>query len=441
MRILLITHRFPPALGGVESWAEALATGLTGHGHDVLVFSRDDSAPASHASFTVREEQRGSHRLKLLSHRHADERRFRDSWHDPRLREPLLEAIRDFRPDLIHIAHNDGWGVVPFRLADEVGLPTVVTLHDYKWVCARGQMVRPPGLRCERVEEDLCVRCVDHQIVSIPARSLLRSALGGRLESRGSALDDRRPVEARSEPGRTARHRWRSRQRALLAALRSADLVTAPSRFVAERLQQEGLDREIQVIPNGMGPPTEHEELEKRSKTRSRTGPLRVGVFGRPHPSKGFDFLATAFQSLPEGAASLELHGVTGTELAGTLPPQVEACGHYAPEEVAQRMAGVDVVAIPSLWDENHPMVAVEALRARRPLVVSDLGGLPELVRHDVDGWVVPAGNAEAWGEQLALLAADPQRVERCRRALPAPHSAASMAGEFEKAYLQLGPG
>jgi glycosyltransferase involved in cell wall biosynthesis len=83
-------------------------------------------------------------------------------------------------------------------------------------------------------------------------------------------------------------------------------------------------------------------------------------------------------------------------------------------------------------------MVATEAARARRPLLVSDRGGLPELVQDGLTGWVVAAGAAEAWAEQLALLAADPTRVRRAAEALPVPRTAAEMAAEFLGVYEGL---
>jgi glycosyltransferase involved in cell wall biosynthesis len=465
VRLLLITHRFAPALGGVEAWAEQLAGGLNGLGHEVVVLSRDDgaNAPAEAAGsaadrggaagppYGTHDETRGALRIRWVKQQHKDERSFTESWNNPAMRAVAATAIRDFSPDVVHIAHNDGWGVTPFRAADEAGLPVVVTLHDYKWICARGQMVRPGGDRCERTEEDLCVRCIDRQLAAVPARGVLRRLLGARGQSALGERDGLRVVENRPDPGARARALWRRRQRGLMAALGGADRVTSPSQFVADRLAAEGLVREVLVIPNGSGttattapdnghwPGPKHASSSgRRQATVGAPGPLRIGVFGRPHPTKGLDSLITAFTALPTGSAELHLHGAIASDLADPVPPGVFLGGRYAPSEVAARMATVDLVAIPSLWDENHPMVATEALHARRPLVVSNLGGLPELVVPDVSGWVLPAGDAEAWAEQLALLAADPARVRRAQEALEAPRSAADMAAEFEQLYLEL---
>ena len=82
-------------------------------------------------------------------------------------------------------------------------------------------------------------------------------------------------------------------------------------------------------------------------------------------------------------------------------------------------------------------MVAVEALAARKPLLVSDRGGLPELIDAG-SGWVLPAGNPEAWGEHLALLAADPARVQAVARELPPSRSGKMMASDFEALYAEL---
>jgi glycosyltransferase involved in cell wall biosynthesis len=228
-----------------------------------------------------------------------------------------------------------------------------------------------------------------------------------------------------------------------MAALGGADRVTSPSQFVADRLTAAGLGRDVLVIRNGSGTTDSEDGREITSAPGDLSGQppgharraLLIGVFGRPHPAKGIDFLISAFVALPPGSAELHLHGAVASDLAEAPPPGVFLHGPYAPEEVSRKMAAVDLVAIPSLWDENHPMVACEAIRARRPLLVSDLGGLPELVQQGASGWVAPAGAAEAWAEQLALLAADPARVRRAHAAMEEPRSATAMAADFVEVY------
>jgi glycosyltransferase involved in cell wall biosynthesis len=74
-------------------------------------------------------------------------------------------------------------------------------------------------------------------------------------------------------------------------------------------------------------------------------------------------------------------------------------------------MTAATAVAVPSLWYENHPMVVLEAFAFGTPVVSTDLGGLPELVRSGATGATVPAGNAPALGRVLAALVADPDRA------------------------------
>ena len=206
------------------------------------------------------------------------------------------------------------------------------------------------------------------------------------------------------------------------------DVVTSPSRFVAERLREAGLGRPVRVIPNGLG------DVAPRPAPSDRSGPLRVGFFGNPLPTKGLDVLVAAFASLPPGAATLDLHGPGPEHLPGPTPGAM-AHGPYSPGEALDLMKRVDLVAIPSTWDENQPMVALEARAAGRPLMVSDRGGLPELVRDGLDGWVLPAGEAEAWGELLARLCAIRSEVLAAAALVAPPATSEEMAEAFERAW------
>ena len=82
----------------------------------------------------------------------------------------------------------------------------------------------------------------------------------------------------------------------------------------------------------------------------------------------------------------------------------VNFLGFVAPVQVA--IEDVAIVVVPSLG-EGFGMVALEAMERARPVVVSSVGGLPEIVEHGQTGFVVPAGDAEALADAIVELASD----------------------------------
>jgi glycosyltransferase involved in cell wall biosynthesis len=76
-------------------------------------------------------------------------------------------------------------------------------------------------------------------------------------------------------------------------------------------------------------------------------------------------------------------------------------------EEVAPWYAAMDAVALPS-GNEGTPVTVIEALAAGTPVAAYGVGGVPDVVRDGVDGFVVPPGDTAALTERIATLAADP---------------------------------
>ena len=81
-------------------------------------------------------------------------------------------------------------------------------------------------------------------------------------------------------------------------------------------------------------------------------------------------------------------------------------------EEVAPWYAAMDAVALPS-GNEGTPVTVIEALAAGKPVVAYGVGGVPDVVRDGVDGFVVQPGDTAALARRLAELSADPQRRAR----------------------------
>jgi glycosyltransferase involved in cell wall biosynthesis len=77
-------------------------------------------------------------------------------------------------------------------------------------------------------------------------------------------------------------------------------------------------------------------------------------------------------------------------------------------EEVAPFYAAFDALILPSL-NEGTPVSAIEALAAGRPVVATRVGGVPDVVRDGVDGFLTPPGAVDELARRLAELAADPR--------------------------------
>jgi len=78
--------------------------------------------------------------------------------------------------------------------------------------------------------------------------------------------------------------------------------------------------------------------------------------------------------------------------------------GRKTGEELEEFWRQADVLVAPSLCYENSPVVVAEALRHSVPMIVSDIGGAPEMVKIGRNGWIVEAGNVKQIGDLLQKI-------------------------------------
>jgi glycosyltransferase involved in cell wall biosynthesis len=78
-------------------------------------------------------------------------------------------------------------------------------------------------------------------------------------------------------------------------------------------------------------------------------------------------------------------------------------------DEVGRFYQAIDALMLPST-NEGTPVSVIEALAAERPAVATRVGGIPDVIRTDIDGFLVDVGDADALAERLSVLARDPVR-------------------------------
>jgi glycosyltransferase involved in cell wall biosynthesis len=192
-----------------------------------------------------------------------------------------------------------------------------------------------------------------------------------------------------------------------LSVARVAAVLAVSSQMVAE-LRRLGVPRRRVVLtPNGV-PGTA--VLPSRPPP---AGEWRLGTAARLRPAKGLETLLEALARLRrEGlAARLRVLGefeseAYAAELRG-LAARLGVSGQVAwagfRSDMAAELSRMDAFVLPSLH-EGIPMAVLEAMAAGVPVVASRVGGVPEVLRADLDGLLVPPGDAAALAGALGRL-------------------------------------
>jgi teichuronic acid biosynthesis glycosyltransferase TuaC len=211
-------------------------------------------------------------------------------------------------------------------------------------------------------------------------------------------------------------------------ALRRATLVITVSEDLKRIAIEMGVPAErVQSIPNGCDLDVffPADRLEARRELRIAADRRVVLFVGRLVEVKGVEVLVEAARLALARSPSLELVLVGDGPLRESLERQArEKLGAHArftgplpPEKIARWMAAADVVCLPS-YSEGCPNVVIEALACGRPVVASEVGGVPELVSADT-GILVPPGRPEALAEALVKALEcdwDPQAIAALQR-------------------------
>lgn len=389
-KILVISHGHPDfSLGGGEIAAYDFYKSYRQHPDvaDAWFLARAEH-PSKYATGGVALRRHGEY----LWYQATADWHIHRAQHRESLRKSFTELIQHLRPDVVHSHHYAHFGLEYLTVLRNI-LPQAkifLTLHEFMLICRHnGQMIKAGSLElCNRSGAEDCHRCF---------------------------------------PDRTAEDFWLRRE-FILDRLQVVDGFIAPSEFLRQRYIDWGLRAEdILVVENGQPereilPPRDIGVDEKRN---------RFAFFGQINPYKGLDVLLKALTLLKKSEQKklvLEVHGAhfdkQPVELRDRISGYLDALaksgvvqwvGPYRPEAMRGRLANVDWVVVPSVWWENSPLVIQEAFGAGRPVICSDIGGMAEKVRHDVDGLHVPVANSVEWSRRLLRAAETDGLWERLR--------------------------
>jgi glycosyltransferase involved in cell wall biosynthesis len=283
----------------------------------------------------------------------------------------LRGAVRAFRPDIAHV-HNTWFAMGPavIHALRSLDVPVVMTLHNYRLLCAAATLYRD-GAPCED-----CVGSHPwHGVQHLCYRdSMVQSA-----------------AAAATIAWHGGRGTWS----------RDVDLFLALSEFGRRRFIAGGLPAaKLLVKPNSVGDPGPRENPPSTSRT--------VVYVGRLSKEKGVDVLLEAWSRV-DNDLDLVIVGTGPLEglLRQTAPPSVRFLGHQTPESVTTLLMTARALVFPSTWYEGQGLVAIEAAAAGLPVLLSDLGAMAEIFAPHADELLFEPGDSSALRSRLERLEED----------------------------------
>lgn len=341
-RVLVLHNRYRSE-GGEERAAAEHARLLRERGHEVTLVERQSGGLAG-----VRGRLRGGEAMLR-------------GGVDP---EEVGNAVRELGADLVHV-HNPLplFGARSLEAAREAGARVVMHLHNYRLVCAIGIAYR---------DRAPCTRCQGR-----------RTLPGVRLRCRGNL-----PEAVTYGAGIAAQ------QRRILSVVDRFVVTTRGSERVLEEL---GLDLgERDVIANFL-PASAFAE-------RSQAGSGAYALYaGRLTEEKGVD---TAIEAARRSGVPLAIAGAGPDEqrlrrLAGSGQQDVRFLGQLDAPALDEARARAAMTVVPSRWHEPQPYAVSESMAAGVPVLVSRMGGLPEMAGEDA---ALPPGHVGAWAAAMERL-------------------------------------
>ncbi|MBP6016568.1 MAG: glycosyltransferase family 4 protein [Candidatus Promineofilum sp.] len=419
MRILHIVHQYvPDHVAGTELYTQSVARRQAQRGHEVAIFTplnrpgRFSGAP---------DEEDGVRVYRVPVGQRSATAVFRSTFGHAGL-SAALETVRQREaPDIVHLQHLMGLPAGAVLRLEESGSPYVISLHDYWYGCANGQLLTNDS-------HTLCAG-PDARFHNCGRCAVARAGLAA-----GAGL-----------LGPLAAPLMRRRDEVLRPIFDGARRIMAPNEFVRQVHAGMGFSTARVVInPLGLDRPPGLAEQIAGHRTARIPGELKLGYVGSISRQKGLHVLIEAMNELPVEGVTLDIYGdlvvfpAYVAELRALVRhPGIRFNGLLPRERLWAVLGDMDALVMPTLWYEASPATIREAFAAGLPVIASDLGAPGSMIRHGVDGLLFPAGDVAALQATLARLAADPARLDALRAGIPQVRTEAEHVRQIDDVYRQ----
>ncbi|MEY8267089.1 glycosyltransferase family 4 protein [Lachnospiraceae bacterium 64-25] len=374
---ILIVNKFLYPNGGSETYIFRLGEQLQKMGHEVQFFGMEHEGRivgnrvesyTSDMDFHTGRFARILYPFKIIYSREA--------------RRKIRKVLEDFGPDAVHL-NNFNFQLTPsilyeidkYRRKTAGKVKIVFTAHDSQLVC-------PNHLMQQYISKERCTKCVGGS----PWNCAKYKCIHGSF--------------AKSLLGSVEAFLYRN-----LGTYRLIDTAICPSAFLKEKLDTcRELKGKTVVMHNFIEPFKEGEGTKKEIEPY-------VLYFGRYSKEKGIETLLKVCKKL--SAIPFVFAGNGPYEEQVNVAMNITNKGFTTGKELKELIHNARFSIFPSECNENCPFAVMESLAYKTPVIGAKIGGVPELIKDSVTGYLFESGNEQQLCQRIEFLWNHPEEVER----------------------------
>lgn len=354
MKVLMI-NKFYYIKGGSETYLFGLKKALEENGHEVIPFSMKDER-----------NYKSEYEEYFIDNIDYTDKNFINKVKNAGkiiynfdAKKKLRALIKKTKPDIAHL-HIFQHQISPSILGvlKEENIPIVYTVHDLKPICLNYKMMNSKGI---------CEKCIGGKYYN---------CLKGKCVKNSYLFSSINVVEGYLHK--------------LLKSYDKIDKFITPSNFYRKKMIEAGFDENRVVhIPNFI----EINNFQPLYKFDDY-----FIYVGRLSEEKGIKTLIKAMKNVDKSCLKIVGTGPIENELKTMVRDEkinnIQFLGFKTGDELKEIVRHSRFIVIPSEWYENGPMSVIEAMAYGKPIIGSNIGGIPEMIKNNVNGYTYEAFNS-----------------------------------------------
>ncbi len=371
MKILMV-NKFHYLKGGSEKYYFELADLLKKKGHEIAFFSMQNEKNETTGNkeyFVESIDLNSNNKLKAL-----------DVIYSKQNKQKMKEALEEFKPDIVHL--NNFQRQLSSSIIEaikEKNIPIVFTAHDIQAICPNIMMLDPQKSICENCKNGKYINCIKKKCIK---NSTLKSVLGA--------------IEG---------YYYKNKK----IYTEKIDAIITPSEFYRKKFIEEGIPEEkVTAIHNFI-------DINQYDVQTQDDG--YALYFGRLSKEKGIINLVQAFSKTATGTLYIAGEGEEKENIQKIIKEnkqedRIKLLGFLPKDQMKETVRKCKFVVVPSIWYENCPYSIIETLAIGKPVIGTDIAGIPELVENNKNGFTYQRDDIQELSTKMEQLFTDQELVK-----------------------------